>query len=401
MSRLVYFDCVSGVSGDMLLGALVDAGAPLAEIEAVLRTLPLSGWSLRAEAVQRGGLRALRVHVDCGEGPPEPERRLAQIEQIVRERSLPAGVADRASAVFRRLAEAEAWAHGSEAETVAFHAVGAADAIVDVVGVLAALRLLDIEAVYASALPLAAMGETESGHGPAPLPAQATLELLRAAGAPLRAAAGADHWELVTPTGAALVAELARFERPALRLERIGMGAGARELPHRPNVLRVWLGEAIDVDAGAGVRPVTVLETTLDDMTAEQVAFARDRIVAGGALDVWITATQMKKGRAGLHLTVIGRPEDEGVLARLLLRETSTLGVRVRDERRYEAERESRRFESSLGSVAVKLKRLPGEPPQVAPEFESCRALAERHRLPIARVFALVQREAEERLDLG
>ena len=166
------------------------------------------------------------MHVDCGEGPPEPERRLAQIEQIVREGSLPAGVAGGASAVFRRLAEAEARAHGSEAETVAFHAVGAADAIVDVVGVLAALRLLDIEAVYASALPLAAMGETESGHGPAPLPAQATLELLRAAGAPLRAAAGVDHWELVTPTGAALVAELARFERPALRLERIGGGSG-------------------------------------------------------------------------------------------------------------------------------------------------------------------------------
>ena len=397
--RVAYFDCVSGASGDMLLAALIDAGAPLEPIERALGTLPLSGWSLATEPAQRGALRALRVRVRTGDDPTDAHS-LADLEATVAAGDLPPGVAGQARAVFQRLAQAEGAVHGTEPATAALHAVGAADAMIDVVGVLSALALLEVGAVYASALPLAGAGQVESGHGPVPLPSPATLELLRGAGAPLRAADPRDQAELVTPTAAALLAELACFERPPMRIERVGVGAGARQLPHRSNVLRVWLGaaDAALEPAGVETRAVVVLETTVDDMTAEQVAFARERIAAAGALDVWVTSVAMKKGRSGLQVTVIARPDQEGALAQILLRETSTLGVRVREERRYEAQRESLQFESSLGPVELKRKRLPGEAPQLTPEFEACRRLAERHNLPIAEVYALVLREAAGRL---
>lgn len=404
MNRLLYLDCVSGVSGDMLFAALVDAGASLSTIEAALQSLPLPGWRLREETVQRGGLRARRLCVELEQPQPEPPRRLAEVEAILTQGALPEEVVRQARSVFGRLAAAEARAHGSTVEAVPFHAVGATDAIIDVVGVLVALRALEVQAVYASPVPLAAGGVTESGHGPAPLPAQATLELLRSVAAPVRAADPCDQWELVTPTGAALLAELAAFRRPALALVQVGVGAGARDLPHRPNVLRAWLGAALaepsQREPAIALRPIVVLETTIDDMPAEQVAYVRDQILAAGARDVWLSAVQMKKGRTGLQITVIAQPDQEAAVAHLLLRESTTLGVRVRDERRYEADRETRTFESSLGPVQVKVKRLPGEPPRIAPEFEACRQIAERRRLPITTVFERIQREAAERLAL-
>ena len=391
--RIAYFDCVGGASGDMLLAALIDAGAPLESIQEALRSLPIQGWSLTTAPARRGALRALRVCVNSDTEPGDG-RTLADIEALLVSGALPSDVATRALEVFRRLAHAEACAHGTAPEATPLHAVGATDAIVDVVGVITALALLEVGSVYASPVPLAATGQSQSGHGPVPLPAPATLELLRSVAAPLRAADPRDDAELVTPTGAVLLAEFARFERPAMRVDRIGIGAGRRELPHRPNVLRVWLGERAAAVAAVEARAIVVLETTVDDMTAEQIAFARERLHTAGALDVWMTGVAMKKGRSGLQLTVVARPNQESALVQTLLRETSTLGVRVRDERRYEADRESLRFESSLGSVDLKRKRLPGTPPQIAPEFESCRRLAEQHGLPIAEVYARVQGEA-------
>lgn len=406
MSRLLYLDCVSGVSGDMLLAALVDAGVSLSTIEAALQSLPLPGWRLREETVQRGGLRARRLCVELEQPPPEPPRHLAEVEAILAQGALPEEVVRQARSVFGRLAAAEARAHGSTLQAVPFHAVGATDAIIDVIGVLVALRALEVQAVYASPVPLAAGGVTESGHGPAPLPAQATLELLRSVAAPVRAADPCDQWELVTPTGAALLAELAVFRRPALQLMQVGVGAGARDLPHRPNVLRAWLGAALAAgepspcQPAIALRSIVVLETTIDDMPAEQVAYVRDQILTAGARDVWLSAVQMKKGRTGLQITVIAQPDEEAAIAHLLLRESTTLGVRVRDERRYEADRETLMFESSLGPVQVKVKRLPGDPPRIAPEFEACRQIAERRRLPITTVFERIQREAAEHLAL-
>ena len=398
--RLLYLDCVSGASGDMLLGALIDAGASPAAIETTLRTLPLPDWSWQVQEVRRGALRATQVCIEARDVEAAHGRRLRDVEVVLDAGQLPAGVRKRAGAVFQRIGEAEARVHGGAVESLRLHHVGEADSVLDVTGVLLALEALGVERVSCSALPLAATGEVESGHGRVPAPAPATLEILSAVAAPLRPADPADRHELVTPTGAAIVAELAVFERPALRLQRIGAGAGARELPHRPNILRAWLGEgAPAAKAGIDVRSVVVLETTVDDMTAEQMAFARDRIAAAGALDVWIQAAAMKKGRSGLHVTVIARPQQEEELARLLLRETSTLGVRVREERRYEAPRLHRSVDTRLGPAGVKLKRLPGEPVQIAPEFDDCARLAEEHGLPIADVYALVEREAREQLE--
>lgn len=404
MTRLLYLDCPSGVSGDMLLGALIDLGVELASLEPTLRCLPLGEWSWEASEVQRRALRATQVRITT---PPESQathRRLADIERLLERSGLADDVLGLARAVFRRLAAAEARVHGAPIEEVAFHQVGQADAILDVVGTVLALRELDVERVSCSALPLAGEGSARSGHGPVPLPAPATLEILSGVDAPIRAGGTSSGGELVTPTGAALVAELATFERPAMRLERIGVGAGSRDRDDRPNVLRAWLGQGepahnAEPTRAVELRPVVVLTTTIDDMTAEQIAFVRPRLIGAGALDVWSQASGMKKGRSGLQLTVIARPHDEAELARLLLRETTTLGVRVREERRYEAARESRSVQTPLGPVSVKVKRLPGEADQFAPEFEDCARLAEQHGLPISEVYALVQRAAADAAD--
>jgi uncharacterized protein (TIGR00299 family) protein len=269
--------------------------------------------------------------------------------------------------------------------------VGAVDAIVDVMGTVAGLRLLRIEELFSSALPSGG-GAAKGPHGTLPVPAPATLELLARAKAPLRAEDGASG-ELVTPTGAAIVTTLAKFERPEMSLEAAGYGAGSREIEGRPNVLRLWVGER----TSAPTRPMVLIETNIDDMTGEMLGYVRDKLFEASAADVWFTSIQMKKGRPGVLLSVICSDAQEEAVARLLLRETSTLGVRVRPVHRWEAEREVIEFGSSLGPAAVKVKRIEGEPPRVAPEYEACKRLAEASGLPLADVYRVVQAEGESR----
>ena len=393
MARVAYLDCFSGVSGDMLLGALVDAGASLEQMRAELARLPLTGYTLAAKPVTKAGIAAVKAEVRV-RGRPSG-RTLAGVTELIDASSLPAADREKGRAVFRRLAEAEAAVHGETVETVHLHDVGAVDAIVDVMGAVVGLRLLEVEELYCSPLPLGA-GEVSGPHGSLPVPAPAALELLARASAPTRAAA--DEGELVTPTGAAIVTTLARFERPEMTLERIGYGAGSRDLPDRPNVLRLWLGQALRQAQGAATPPMVLIETNIDDMTGEMLGYALEKLLAQGAADAWLTPVQMKKNRPGVVLSVICREPEEEALARLLLRETSTLGVRVRPVHRWEAEREVLEFESSLGMATVKVKRLPDEPPRVAPEYEACKLLAEASGLPLAEVYRIVQAEGEERL---
>lgn len=393
MGRIAYLDCFSGVSGDMLLGALVDAGVGLEEMRAELAKLPLAGYSLEARRVARGGLVAMQATVRVQERPTP--RALADVTDAIDKSSLPPEDRERGIAVFRRLAEAEAAVHGETIETVHLHDVGAVDTIVDVMGSIAGLRLLGIEALYCSPLP-SGEGRVESEHGTLPLPAPAALELLARAGAPLRRLTDAGQGELVTPTGAAIVTTLAKFERPEMTLERVGYGAGSRELSEQPNVLRLWLGEGLAV----ATRPMVLLETNVDDMTGEMLGYVLEKLLAQGAADAWLTPVQMKKGRPGVVLSVICAESQEEALARLLLRETSTLGVRVCPVRRWEAEREVLEFESSLGPAAVKVKRLPDEPPTVAPEYEACKRLAEASGLSLAEVYRIVQAEGEARIGM-
>ena len=395
----LYLDCPGGVSGDMLLGALIDLGVEPEAIAAPLRSLPLGEWSLSAREVRRAGLRATQAIVHVAQ-EAEPAQTLAGIEALLGAGALPEGIRARAVAVFRRLAGAEARVHGEPVERVHVHEVGRTDAVVDIVGTLLAIERLGIGAVHCSALPLATEGATRSAHGPLPLPAPATLEILSRVSAPIRVGAPATRGEQVTPTGAALVAELATFGRPALRLERVGVGAGARDDPDHPNILRAWIGVAAAPSEPAApaaalpVRPVVVLETNVDDVTGEQAGFAVERMRAAGALDVWLAASAMKKGRSGLQVTAVARPEAESAVAMSMLRELPTLGVRVRDERRYETERELRRVATPLGPAMVKVRRLPGEAPAIAPEYEDCATLARESGRPIGEVFAIVEAAA-------
>jgi uncharacterized protein (TIGR00299 family) protein len=394
MPRVAYFDCFSGASGDMILGALLDAGLSFEALKAEVAkiALPAGAFSIEARRVQRAGFAATKLDVTVNE--PPRHRSLGEVLDIVRRSGLPEADRARIESVFQALGEVEAQVHGSSVEAVELHEVGAVDALVDVSGAVAGLRLLGIEDIYVSPLPLG-HGEGKGSHGVLPLPAPATLALVARAGAPIVEGEG-PRGELVTPTGAALLTTLGRFQRPAMTLDRIGYGAGGRDPADRPNVLRVWLGEA--EPTGKRLR---LVETNVDDMSAELLAYAQESLLAAGANDVWFTPITMKKSRPAVMVSVLCREALESTVVDILLRETSTLGVRVRDVSRYEAEREVFEFESSLGAAAVKLKRLPGEEPRVAPEYEVCRRIAQARSLPLAEVYRIVAAEAEALLRGG
>ena len=386
---VAYLDCFSGVSGDMFLGALLDAGVPQAALEGELARLRLQGYRLEVSKVDRAGLGATRVEVMPAGGPP-PHRRLPDILSVIEKSDVPPADREKGSLIFRRLAEAEGRVHRCRPEEVEFHEVGAIDTLVDVMGAVAGLRLLGVKDLYCSPLP-AGGGEVRAAHGVLPVPAPATLELMAIAGAPLTSAVGEPAMELVTPTGAAIVTALARFERPSMRVTGVGYGAGARDIPGRPNVLRLWLGERI---AEHRRRTMLLVETNIDDMSPELLGYVQERLFEAGAADVWFVPIQMKKNRPATLLSVLCPHDREEAVVGLLLRETSTLGVRISEVSRREADRESLEFESSLGPAAVKVKRLEGEEPQVSPEYEPCRRLALQHGLSLAEVYRIVAEEA-------
>jgi pyridinium-3,5-bisthiocarboxylic acid mononucleotide nickel chelatase len=374
---IAYLDLPSGLSGDMFLGCLVDAGWSIGALRNTIDriALPPGSWSVRAETVMRGPLRATLVHVTTTEG--DRHRHLADIAQIIGLAHLPDEVKARALAVFTRLAEAEAAAHGSTAEEVHFHEVGALDAIIDIVGVCAGLHELGVSHCYASAAPLGE-GWVTSAHGRIPVPAPATLNLLAGANAPLRPAPGPG--ELVTPTGAALLAEFADFRQPAMTLQRVGVGAGQKEFAW-PNVARLLLGEA--TETGSHVQ----IETNIDDMNPELYEAVSQRLFAAGALDVWLTPIQMKKGRPGVLLSVLAPATHEGALADLILRETTTLGMRVRSVQRYEAHRTFAAVETPYGAVTIKLKWVDDQVVGVKPEYGDCLRLAGEQGVPVRQVY--------------
>jgi uncharacterized protein (TIGR00299 family) protein len=417
MSTIAYLDTPSGISGDIFLGCLVDAGWPLDRLRAVVAALhlPTDSWEVRAEEVMRGPLRATLIHVDVTEG--DAHRHLSHVRDIIDAGDLPDRVKARAIAVFTRLAEAEAKVHGSTVEEIHFHEVGALDAIVDIVGVCAGLHELGIERLHASPLPLG-HGWANTMHGKIPLPAPATLELLAAANAPTRPAPGPG--ELVTPTGAALLAELSTFTQPPMRLEKVGLGAGQKQFEW-PNVARLWIGQSAAVmsemerglggssgseqihsasairsdlanplDPGSILNEVVVLETNIDNMAPELYGAVSDRLFAAGALDVWTTPIGMKKNRPATLLSVLAPVDCEDELATLILRETTTLGVRVHTLRRHVARRALRTVQTVYGEARVKLKWVEGEVVGAAPEYEDCRRLADAAHVPVRLVYDAV-----------
>jgi len=427
---LAYLDMPSGLSGDMFLGCLIDAGWPVDELRRVVAGLGLPSGSVEISAakVMRGAVQA--THVKVGTAESHHHRNIDDVREILRRGDLADDVRRRAEAVFMRLASAEAQVHGTTADKVHFHEVGALDAIADIVGVCAGLAALGIDRLYASAVP-AGGGWVSSQHGPLPLPAPATLILLASVNAPVcpppspprpashapvtaapqvavnhahghgHAHAHHEHnrirsdtpqtpnapRELVTPTAAALLAELATFSQPTMRLHRIGTGAGTHQFPW-PNIARLWLGEP---DArGALVQ----MDTNIDDMSPQFYAPVCEALFAAGALDVWLTPVHMKKGRPGVVLSVLVPATQERAIADVLLRQTTTFGVRVHRVERHEAGRQLRSIQTPWGAVTAKVKIHEGRVIDVSPEYEHCRQIAAAHNLPLHTIYEAVRQSA-------
>lgn len=389
--KIGYLDCFSGVSGDMILGALLDCGLSLDLLTAELAKLPLTGYRIKAQPARRGIITGTQVTVTLEENAPE-QRNLKEILNLVERSTLSEKAKERSALIFERLAKAEAKVHRLPVDEVHFHEVGAIDAIVDVVGTAIGLELLGIEALFCSPLP-SGSGTAETHQGIIPVPAPATLELVASSGAPIRPTPSPELGELVTPTGAAIVTTLASFDSPTFSLHRIGYGVGARDLATIPNVLPLWLGEMTEEE-----RQLMLFETNIDDMSPELYGYVLERLFERGAVDVWFTPIQMKKNRPAVMLSVLASAEVEGQIVETILRETSTLGVRVQRMARHESAREIVQFDSSLGQVMVKVKLLHGVRIALSPEFEDCRRLAQKHGLPLQEVYRIITAEASAQL---
>jgi len=441
VSTVLYLDLFSGASGDMLLGALLDAGLPLEALRTELEKMDLAGYELVAERQVRHGLSGIRLLVrDVAQA--HPARRLPDVRRLLQGSALSMRVQEASMAVFARLARVEARIHGSAVDEVHFHEIGAVDSLVDIVGFAAGLEQLQVERVFSSPVPLGS-GTIETEHGLLPVPAPATLALLAEVGAPTRPHPA--QTEIVTPTAAALLAELATFELPPMRVRAAGYGFGQKEFPWA-NAVRVWLGEeaplpqslpggeggedapqalhggeggedapqALHGGEGGGDAPqtlpggegggdapqalhggeggrerdqVTLLECNLDDITGETLGYAMERLFAAGALDVWFTPIQMKKDRPGVMLSALVPPGRTATVAQVVLRETSTLGVRVLPLERRVAERHMREVETPWGKVRIKEKWLNGERAAVSPEYEDCARIAREQAIPLYQVF--------------
>lgn len=387
-----YFQCIGGASGDMILGALLDAGLSLDDLQGALAKLDVDGYSLRAQRAQRGGLEGTHLVVEL----EERGRRTRTIQNFV-DSVEASGLSDRvvrqSRSVFLRIAEAEARVHGTAPGETHLHELGTLDTLVDVVGSVAGLEMLGVESVYCSAFP-SGSGVVRSEHGLLPVPAPATAALFAMANAPVAAPPNNAHntGEMVTPTGAAILTTLATFEHPQLNVRRIGYGLGTRDSQQYPNALALWLGTERAARYSTGVK---LIETNIDDMSGEMLGYVQERLFDMGARDVWFTPIQMKKNRPATMLSIIVSADREAEAVEVVMRQTSTLGVRVRPLERIEAEREVVRIETSVGNVAVKLKRLNGSVVSVAPEYEEARLRALERGLPLQEVFNRIQREAE------
>jgi len=414
VSRVLYFDCFSGISGDMALGAMLDAGLPLEELKRALGTLSLGNAHVHAERVLRAGVSATRFTVHehphgheqhshgaaVGSGPSQdhghahdhahdhhPHRSLPEIFSLIDRSGLTPDGRARAKAMFERLAEAEAAIHQMPVDRVHLHEVGALDSIIDIVGIVFAMEWAGADTIVCSPLNVGG-GMVSSAHGLFPVPAPATVRLLGEA--PVYS--GAVQKELTTPTGALIATTFAGSfgPLPAMAVERVGYGAGARDEPSTPNVLRILIGRAAENTREA--ERVTVIECEIDDMNPQIFGVVMDQLNAAGALDVFYTPVQMKKNRPGTLLTVVARPDRRGAIADIIFRETTTIGLRHYEVDRECLPRELVTVETPLGAVRFKVARRDGRVVNAVPEFEDCSRLAAAHHLPVKEVQAIAVR---------
>lgn len=414
MTRTLYLDCFAGASGDMLLGAMLDCGLDFELLRSELEKLGVEGYKLSLTRVDRSGISSAKFdvhlsgeshshehhhehlhehHHDHGhshehhhhhddhehshEHHHHEHRGLSEIKRIIASSNLSEPVKQRAQAIFQRIGEAESKIHGIPIETVHFHEVGAIDSIVDIVGACIAFDALKIERIISSPLHVGS-GTFKCAHGTYPVPGPATAELLKGVPAYSKDIEG----ELVTPTGAAIISTLAESygPMPMMKIEKIGYGAGTRDYPKFPNTLRAIIGE-LEEDADQTPTTITVIEANIDDLNAQVFGYLMDRVLEAGALDIFYTPAQMKKNRPGVLLTLLCKPEDRERMTEIIFRETTTLGVRYRNERREILRREFVTVETEYGPIRIKVSRaLDGRVMNASPEFEDCRAAAERHQ---------------------
>jgi len=388
--KLAYFDCFSGIRGDMTLGALVDAGCGLDLLRSGLAGLQVPGWAISAEKVWKNGMAATFVRVATED--QSKHRSLSAILEIITKSQLTDQVKKNAAAIFRKLGEAEASVHDVPLEKIHFHEVGAVDAIVDIVGACIGFEALGIEKFACSPLNVGG-GTAKMAHGRLPVPAPATAKLLL--GMPTYS--NGVQKELVTPTGAAIVATLCDTfgPQPSMSVSAIGYGAGSADLEGQPNVVRIMIGESAEKVVAGFDEEIAVIEANLDDMNPQIYGYFLEKALAAGALDVYTTPVQMKKSRPGTLLTLLCKPQDTNALMSLVFAETTTLGARTYRAQRRTLPRETVNVHTQYGDVHIKLSRVNGSIRHAAPEYEDCRKLAAEKNVPLQQVIQEALRSFE------
>lgn len=389
--RTAYFDCFSGISGDMILGALIDAGAPFDKLKEGLAQLNLDGYTITSSTVLKKGIKATKVDV-VAESPDLPGRPLKDLREIISDSKLDDSIKDKSLSIFNRLAEAEALVHNCPVEEVHFHEVGHIDTIVDIVGSVYALHLLGIDRVISSPIDTGS-GRVEMAHGLFPIPAPVTAELLK--GVPVYSS-GIER-ELTTPTGAAIITTIASsFQSlPQIGLSAVGYGAGGWDLKEKANILRVLIGEEVDTYS---MDEVFVVETNIDDLNPQIYEYLIDKLLQAGVLDVYITPAIMKKSRPAHLLSVVTKRETVDNVKKLIFSETTTLGVRINRMTRSILTREIKEVELPYGTVRVKIASDQNGVRSISPEYEDCKKIAMETGMPLRDVMELAKRKGYEEM---
>lgn len=384
--RIAYLDTIAGISGDMTLGACIDAGVPLETLIGELAKLHLSGFELTAQHIKRNSISAIKADIVISDAP-KYHRHLADIEAIIDKSDLDAVIKERAKKIFYEVAVAEAKVHNSTLDKIHFHEVGAIDSLVDIVGTAICLDVMNIDRVYSSPVKVGSGGSVNTQHGPMPIPTPATLEILK--GYPV--VLSDIPFELTTPTGAAIIKALSSgiLTAEQIRVDRIGYGSGSRDIPQIPNLLRLIIGE---YEASCDRDSIVSIETNIDDMNPEIHPYVVEQLLKAGALDAYMTPIVMKKGRSGILLTVLADEAKMDAMLALLFRETTTLGVRIQHLERRKLPRSQKRLDTSLGPVVAKAVVVDGQEIFV-PEFEECKRLAKEKNLPLREVYRILESE--------
>jgi len=380
--KIIYFDCFSGIAGDMIIGALLDGGLEISALRKELKKLPLTGYEIKAFKTEKQGIKGTKFEVKA---PHEKTHRdLKDIIRIIEKSSLAKKIKDDSKKIFKRLAEAEAKVHGVDIDKIHFHEVGGVDAIVDILGAVIGLDILKVDKIYSSPLSFG-KGYVKFSHGKFPVPAPATVELCK--NIPVRYAD--IEGELVTPTGAAIITTLAEFSpRLDFKIEKIGYGAGSMDLKEIPNLLRVMIGETeLDLEQDE----ILVLETNIDNTTPEVLGYLTEKLLAKGALDVYLIPVIMKKGRPGTILSVICNIDKSNELSSIIFSETGTIGLRTQFHLRKKLSRKIEMVKTRFGKARVKVI-TDGKKVHISPEFEDCRILADKNNIPLREVYKEVEK---------